>query len=103
MPPPPTEWRLNVAAVIMDAAGSVLLACPTLNGRYWHFPQGGVRKNESLLEAVQREVQEEVGLRPDQYQLACSLGGFRYRYPPKNEKSMRWRGQEQCYFLLICH
>ncbi len=100
---PPTEWRINVAAIIMDAAGKILVGCTSPTGRYWHFPQGGVSKHESLIQAIQREVLEEVGLSPSSYSITCSLGGFRYRYPEKNEKSARWRGQEQTYYLLQCH
>lgn len=101
--PPPDAWRINVAAVIMDAQGNVLIASTSPEGKNWHFPQGGVRRKESLLDAVKREVQEEVGLSPDAYRVLCSIGGFRYRYKEQNEKSARWKGQEQTYYLLLCH
>ena len=47
-PPPPVmdtpstakNWRLNAAAVIMDADGYVLLGKDNGRNPYWHFPQG---------------------------------------------------------------
>ncbi len=102
MPPPPDSWRTNVAAVIMDAAGNILLASPTPECKNWHFPQGGVGKKETLLAALKREVWEEVGLSPDSYEVICSIGGYRYRYKEQNIKSVRWKGQEQTYYLLLC-
>ncbi len=55
------------------------------------------------MEALQREVYEEVGLEPSSYRIVCFLGGFRYRYGKDNEKRERWIGQQQTYFLLLCH
>lgn len=103
MTPPPDSWRTNVAAVIMDAAGNILLASPTPEGKNWHFPQGGVGRKETLLAAMKREVWEEVGLSPDSYKVICSIGGYRYRYKEQNIKSVRWKGQEQTYYLLLCN
>ncbi len=100
---PHNRWRTNVAAVIMDKQGRVLLGKASPDARYWHFPQGGVSRKESLSDALQREVEEEVGLRPSQYRVICSVGGYRYQYKDSNEKSARWKGQEQTYFLLLCH
>ena len=103
MTPPPDSWRPSVVAIIMDAGGKVLLGSPKKSGRRWHFPQGGVGKKESLVEALHREIAEEVGLQPADYRIICSLGGLRYNYRPKNIKSEKWLGQEQSAFLLLCH
>ncbi len=103
MTPPPDSWRTNVAAVIMDAAGNILLASPTPECKNWHFPQGGVGRKETLLAAMKREVWEEVGLSPESYKVICSIGGYRYRYKEQNIKSVRWKGQEQTYYLLLCN
>ncbi len=98
-----SRWRPNVAAVIMDSCGNLLLASPTNPVKNWHFPQGGVNRRESLKDALMREVQEEVGLHPSQYRIICSIGGYRYQYKDSNEKSNRWKGQDQTYFLLLCY
>ena len=96
------NWRLNAAAVIMDADGYVLLGKDNGRNPYWHFPQGGVIKNESIERALAREVWEEVGLRPTEYTIVSRLPGLRYKYPSGNRKVTRWIGQEQTYFLVRC-
>ena len=47
-PPTAKNWRLNAAAIIMDAEGCVLLGKDSGRNPYWHFPQGGVIKHESI-------------------------------------------------------
>lgn len=98
----PEQWRLNVAAVILDEADNVLLGSTPGKSPYWHFPQGGVGKNETLREAVLREVREEVGFEPQACSVIAYYGGLRYAYRHKNKKSERWLGQEQTYFFIRC-
>ncbi len=100
---PPDSWRENVAAIVFDAAGRVLLGLGTGRNAYWHFPQGGVGGSETLEAALRRELQEEAGLEPSRYRILTSYGGLRYRYRKGNEKSGRWRGQEQTWFFVLCH
>lgn len=95
-------WRQNVAAIIVDEAGNVLLGRKSAYSRYLHFPQGGVKRKEGLEEAVRREIREETGLPPSACRVLASLGGLRYRYRRKNNKSGQWLGQEQTYFLMAC-
>lgn len=93
-------WRNNAAAVIMDDDANVLMGCNGGKSPYLHFPQGGVRSKETLLQAAKREVQEETGLSADALHLIAELGGLRYRYRSKNRKSSTWDGQQQTYFLF---
>ena len=101
-PPTAKNWRLNAAAIIMDAEGCVLLGKDSGRNPYWHFPQGGVIKHESIEQTLAREVWEEVGLRPTEYTIVSRLSGLRYKYPSGNRKVTRWIGQEQTYFLVRC-
>lgn len=94
-------WRSNVAAVVVDAAGNVLLGSNPAENRHHHFPQGGVKEGETFAEAVMRELQEETGLGTG-CRIAARYGGLRYRYRADNPKSEKWKGQEQCYFLILC-
>lgn len=98
----PQTWRNNVAALIVDEKGNLLLGGNPGDNSHWHVPQGGVRSKESLFEAVLREVKEEVGLQAEQLHYLASVGGFRYRYRAKNRKSAYWAGQQQSYFLFRC-
>ena len=99
-PLPHGAWRMNVAAVIVDDAGNILLGRTAPGKKHLHLPQGGVKAGEPLLQALLREVNEEVGLthcRP-----LAEYAGLRYPYRRKNEKSNRWLGQQQTYYLLHC-
>lgn len=91
-------WRHNVAAIITDDEGNILLGGSPEHDSHWHFPQGGVKEGECAREALQRELREEVGLR--RYRVLAEYPGLRYEYRRKNEKSKRWLGQQQVYYLL---
>ena len=96
------RWRINVAAVIMDAEGNLLLARKSKDSKHLHFPQGGVHNDETYEHAIVREVEEEVGLPRSAYNIGTRWGGLRYFYREKNQKSETWDGQQQTWFLLQC-
>ena len=50
-----------VSALIQDADGKILLARHPRRG--WEFPGGQVEEGETLLQALQREIHEETGVR----------------------------------------
>lgn len=96
-------FRANVGIMLANGKGEVLWA-RRVNQDAWQFPQGGVNQGESVEQALYRELEEEVGLRPEQVELlACTRGWLRYRLP---EKSIRRDskplciGQKQKWFLL---
>lgn len=96
----PSAWRQNVAAIIMDDTGRVLLGSNPHSSPYRHFPQGGVKEGESATEALQRELREEVGLR--HCRILAEYAGLRYEYQGKNSKRKIWQGQQQTYYWLHC-
>ena len=56
------EPRIRVCA-ILRWGGGLLLCRHEKNGReYWLLPGGGVQVGESLIEALQRELAEEIGV-----------------------------------------
>ena len=97
-------WRANVAAVIADGRGRVLLCrrCARGGGRLWQFPQGGVDRGESPEQALWREVKEELALPPEVLRLVATASEwFSYEVPPWRVNPLRpFRGQRQLWFLL---
>lgn len=97
------RYRSNVAAVMINGAGSLLI-CERVNvPGAWQFPQGGVDLGESSEQALLREVREEVGLEPKDYEVIGQRAGYRYLYPMdvrgKKLRKHGSHGQEQTYFL----
>jgi len=101
--PKTLSYRPNVAALFVNKEG-LLLVCERWNVKgAWQFPQGGVDEGEDPEDALYREVEEEIGLLPENYKVLDQKGGYRYIYP----KRARWRklrkhgnhGQEQTYYL----
>ncbi|GAB6195500.1 RNA pyrophosphohydrolase [Lysobacter xanthus] len=99
----PDGYRPNVGIVIMNTEGRVFWA-RRVHRDGWQFPQGGMNTDETPLEAMYRELQEETGLQPDHVEvLAATPGWLRYRLP---QRAIRRRdrmvciGQKQVWFLL---
>lgn len=101
------RYRPNVAAVMVNKEGCLLICERITVAGAWQFPQGGVDAGESLEAALVREVREEVGLLPSHYEVVERRVGYRYLYPARvRGKKIRKHGshgQEQTYFLCRLH
>lgn len=68
-------WRaagprtIGVRGVVRDGDGRVLLVRHTYGPPLWHLPGGGVKRRESLTDAVRRELREEVGILAEELSL----------------------------------
>jgi len=101
-------YRPNVGIVISNDKGQVFWA-RRVNRDGWQFPQGGVSRHESLLDAMYRELQEETGLVKSQVRVvAHTKEWLHYDLPRRFLRHQRrrmksrpaFKGQKQVWFLL---
>ena len=96
-------YRANIGIVITNEKKQILLA-----KRYkqdaWQLPQGGIDKGETELEALYRELEEEVGLAPEQVSLVAKTPKWlRYKLPMEHirrKQKPTCIGQKQVWYLL---
>jgi len=94
------RYRPNVAGILQRTDGRILI-CERINeAGAWQFAQGGVNSGETMEEALVREMEEEISLRPDDYLIITSKGPYRYLFG-KGKKKKGFDGQEQTYFLTL--
>ena len=72
-----TIHRIIVAALVYSQDGKLLMGKKDPNGGgvyadCWHFPGGGVDEGETQLQALQREVLEEVGIDISEYKVTLA-------------------------------
>ncbi|MEZ5303429.1 MAG: NUDIX domain-containing protein [Verrucomicrobiales bacterium] len=94
---PKIRFRPNVAAILQNPEGRILVAERRFIPNAWQFPQGGVDDGENLEQALRRELMEEIGVPPTAYDVVRVQGGYRYRFPVGRPR--RYDGQEQTYYL----
>lgn len=96
-------YRLNVGIILINDAGRVFWG-----RRYghdaWQFPQGGLACGENALDAMFRELKEEIGLdREDVEVLGSTKRWLKYRLPKqylRHGSAPLVIGQKQKWFLL---
>ncbi|MCL1623025.1 RNA pyrophosphohydrolase [Moraxella sp. Tifton1] len=96
-------FRANVGIILANTQGQVLWA-KRIGHDSWQFPQGGIDDGETPLDAMYRELYEEVGLLPSHVELlAVTKDWLRYRLPKRYVRSNQAPlciGQKQKWFLL---
>lgn len=102
MPIPTTpRFRLNVAGILRDSHGRILI-CERMGRRgSWQFPQGGVDPGETLQGALHRELYEEIGVTPEQTEIRNQAGPYRYEFEGAVVKG--YHGKDQHFFLVHFH
>ncbi|MEX2365282.1 MAG: RNA pyrophosphohydrolase [Pseudohongiellaceae bacterium] len=95
-------YRPNVGIIVANRYGQVFWA-RRVGQDAWQFPQGGIKERESPEEALYRELEEEIGLSPDNVQIVgATRGWLRYRLPKRllRQNTSNFVGQKQKWFLL---
>lgn len=99
-------YRPNVGIVIVNNHKQVFWA-RRVTGDGWQFPQGGVHHDETVVDSMYRELEEETGLLATDVELVARTANWlKYDLPSQylwtNEKRSQssFRGQKQLWFLL---
>ncbi|MCG8435530.1 MAG: RNA pyrophosphohydrolase [Gammaproteobacteria bacterium] len=96
-------FRNNVGIVLANDADKLFWA-RRVGKTGWQFPQGGIKKDESLEQALYRELTEEVGVNRDKVEiLGVTEDWVRYKLPKqyiRYDKQPLCIGQKQRWFLL---
>jgi putative (di)nucleoside polyphosphate hydrolase len=93
------EYRPCVVAAFTNETGEVLVCERSDAPGSWQLPQGGIDPGESALNALYREMREEIGC--DDFKVVKEgAGQVRYRFPQQLAKpiSKKWIGQAQTWF-----
>lgn len=98
-------YRKNVGIVVCNQHDQVLWA-QRVRRDGWQFPQGGVKLDESVIDATYRELHEEVGLQPHDVKLLGTTDDWlKYEVPFQTKvralyRTPKFRGQKQRWFLF---
>jgi putative (di)nucleoside polyphosphate hydrolase len=105
-------YRPNVGIILASQRGEVFWG-KRVNQHAWQFPQGGIKHGETPVQAMYRELEEEIGLRRTHVRvLGRTREWLRYDVPDKWMRQAReegaegpagqhvYRGQKQIWFLL---
>jgi putative (di)nucleoside polyphosphate hydrolase len=96
-------FRANVGIVICNRLGQVFWA-RRYGQHSWQFPQGGIDQGETAEQAMYRELNEEVGLNPEDVEiLGVTKNWVRYKLPKRlirQGSNPLCIGQKQKWFLL---
>lgn len=96
-------YRPNVGIILINARNQVFWG-KRIRQDSWQFPQGGIQHGESPVQAMYRELQEEIGLMPCHVRiLGRTRDWMRYDVPQqwiKREWRSNYKGQKQIWFLL---
>lgn len=106
-PTDPKQYRPNVGLALFHRQGLVFLGKRAgADGPYqWQMPQGGVDRGETPVDAAYRELEEEIGVRPEHAELLEETGDWLYYDFPidvrtKMKPRGRYRGQRQKWYAF---
>ncbi len=97
-------FRANVGIILCNEQQKLFWGHRIGHLDSWQFPQGGINENETPLEAMYRELKEEIGLNPEDVEvIGHTEGWLKYRLPPRLIRKNNPRhciGQKQVWFML---
>ncbi len=96
--PPKQGFRKGVCGIFISTEGLVLLGERLNEKGQWQLPQGGIEKNENFIEALCREMKEEVGISEVKV-IRDSVSFISYRWPTNLFPNSVYEGTRTCLFF----
>ena len=96
-------YRPNVGIIVCNWRNEVFWG-KRINEHSWQFPQGGIRHGETPVQAMYRELHEEIGLLQAHVKILGRTREWLHYDVPQQWIRREWRGnykgQKQIWFLL---
>lgn len=94
-------YRDNISCIVYKKFKFLLVQLKGWPENFWKFPQGGVKEKESEMDAIKRELKEELSIKKFKIIVQSS---YKNKYD-WDEKTIalagnKWRGQNQKFFLV---
>jgi putative (di)nucleoside polyphosphate hydrolase len=97
-------YRKNVVGIVKENDKFLLVQLNEWPDDLWKFPQGGVNKNEKELDALSREIFEELGT--TNFLTICKFP-YTHQYDWDSltikRSGHKWRGQKQTFYLIFAN
>lgn len=93
-------YRPVVSGIVESVEGDILFV-EVSAGNYWSFPQGGIEKGESAVEALLRELKEEVSIQSDGLTIRKFCTGGQMDIPNWSRDGFT-HGKSYYYFHVVC-
>lgn len=90
-------YRPCVGGMIINQQNKVLVGKRIVKSSTWQMPQGGIDNNESTIQAIRREIAEEIGT--TKISLLAQYDKWLY-YDVPEEFNYSYCGQKQKWFLF---
>lgn len=94
------EFRPCIVAVIEDNEGRFLFVRSVKSVNSWGFPQGGIEDEESIPQALFREIEEETGIKPSQLTFTRYIGCNDLDIPRAPDRDHRGYSRGKRYFAF---
>jgi putative (di)nucleoside polyphosphate hydrolase len=93
-------FRVGVGVVVVDRSSVLVLKRRNVSDHHWQLPQGGLGMDESPLDGMYRELEEETGVaRRDVELLRSTDSWWAYELPLEYRNAKVGWGQVQQWFL----
>ncbi len=94
------EYKKAVGALLINNEGKIYFFQRSDFPESWQSPEGGIEENEDPLNAIYREIKEEIGIDKDKLELISETKNF-YKYNfLNNEIRHGFIGQQKKFFLF---